>query len=294
MSDEAPGEQGDAYLDLLKRSLLGLTMGPARWYRPVRRTSNRAKTAIATALDRRGKTVLAEPVEIDMARNVDGRFNAVYLPPGVMTMVGATRLDNVADCVRSVLADDVPGDLIETGVWRGGTSIFMRGLLRANGVSDRKVYVADSFAGLPAPDVERYPADAGIDLHLWSELAVSVDEVQANFRRYGLLDPQVVFVEGWFRDTLPALQGHPWAVLRLDGDLYESTMDALTYLYPGLSVGGWVIIDDYQIPACAQAVTDYRARHDVSDAIVTVDWTGVCWRKTTGPTGQEASGPQIS
>lgn len=279
MSDQGPGDKQDAYLDLLKRSLLGLTMGPATWYRPVRRSSNRAKTAVATALDRRGKAILAEPVEVDMARNVDGSFNAVFLPPGVMTMVGELRLDNVADCVRSVLADDVPGDLIETGVWRGGTTIFMRGLLRAYGVTDRRVYVADSFAGLPAPDAERYPADKGIDLHLWSELAVSVDEVRNNFNRYGLLDAQVEFVEGWFRDTLPPLHGHRWAVLRLDGDLYESTMDALTHLYPGLSVGGWVIIDDYEIPACAQAVADYRARHGVNDPIVTVDWTGVCWRK---------------
>jgi hypothetical protein len=155
----------------------------------------------------------------------------------------------------------------------------MRGVLRAHGVTDRKVYVADSFAGLPPPDTEKYPADEGINLHLWSGLAVELEEVRANFARFGLLDEQVVFVEGWFRDTLPGLRGHPWSVLRLDGDLYESTMNALENLYPGLAPGGWVIVDDHAIPACAQAVDDYRQREGITEPMIRVDWTGVCWQK---------------
>jgi hypothetical protein len=197
-----------------------------------------------------------------------------------MTMIGARRMDNIEDCVRRVIEDRVPGDLIETGVWRGGATIFMRGVLRAFGVADRTVYVADSFQGLPAPDAERYPADAGIDLHLWPGLAVGLDEVRANFDRYGLLDDQVEFVPGWFGDTLPALTGHRWAVVRLDGDLYQSTTDSLDNLYDGLSPGGWLIVDDYEIPACRQAVNDFRERRGIDDPIREIDWTGICWQKS--------------
>lgn len=74
-------------------------------------------------------------------------------------MVGLKRLDNLQYCVETVLRDGVEGDLIETGVRRGGSCIFMRGILAAYGDTTRKVYVADSFEGLPAPDPGKYPAD---------------------------------------------------------------------------------------------------------------------------------------
>jgi Macrocin-O-methyltransferase (TylF) len=270
----------NAYLDLLKRSLLGMTVGPATVYLPIKRGRSSIRTWVIRALRRRGGAVLAEPVEFDLSDNAEGTTSVWGLPPWSKTMVGSMRLDNVEACVRSVVEAGVPGDVIETGVWRGGTAIFMRGVLRAYGVTDRQVYVADSFAGVPPPDTQKYPADDGITLHLWPGLAVGLEEVRANFARYGLLDDQVVFVEGWFRDTLPALRSHTWSVLRIDGDLYESTMDALDNLYPGLSPGGWVIVDDYyDIEACAQAVSDYRHQQRITEPLVRVDWTGMCWQK---------------
>ena len=150
-------------------------------------------------------------------------------------MVGRLRLDNVHACVERALAEGVPGDLMETGVWRGGVTIFMRAILAAYGVTDRTVWVADSFAGLPPPRPDRYPADRGFDLSNVRYLAVSRAQVEENFARYGLLDTQVQFLEGWFRDTLPEAPSERLAVLRLDGDLYESTHDALVHLYDGLS-----------------------------------------------------------
>jgi len=138
--------------------------------------------------------------------------------------------------------------------------------------------VADSFQGLPSPNVERYPQDAGLDLTQYGELAVSLDEVMRNFERYQLLDDQVRFLEGWFRDTLPEAPIHQLAVLRLDGDLYESTMDALGSLYHRLSPGAYVIVDDYSIPACREAVHDFRTAHAITAPIEQIDWTGVFWR----------------
>ena len=196
------------------------------------------------------------------------------------TMIGLKRLDNLEFCIEEVIAKAVPGDLIETGVWRGGATIFMRAVLKAYGVTDRYVWVADSFEGLPPPDEGNYPPDAGDRLHEARELAISLERVKANFDKYGLLDDQVRFLKGWFRDTLPVAPIQRLAVLRLDGDMYQSTMDALVNLYPKLSRGGFVIVDDYgAIPACRQAVNDYRSADGITEEIRSIDWTGIFWQK---------------
>jgi hypothetical protein len=206
-------------------------------------------------------------------------------PPHAETMVGLARLANVLDVTATALADGVPGDLVETGVWRGGTAIYLRAILEALGDGERRVWACDSFAGLPEADAERYPVDVPLGLHAYPQLAVGLDQVRANFARYGLLDERVRFVPGWFRDTLPGLATEvgPIAVLRLDGDLYESTIDALTHLEPLVAPGGFVIVDDYNgIEACRRAVTDHRARHGITADIHEVDWTAVWWRKPSG------------
>lgn len=128
----------------------------------------------------------------------------------------------------------------------------------------------------------QYKADKGIRLHRHARiLGVPQEHVKANFERYGLLDDQVRFLTGWFKDTLQDAPIDRISVLRLDGDLYESTIQALDALYPRLSPGGFCIVDDYHaIKACAQAVTDYRDKHGVTDEIVEIDGTGVLWRKS--------------
>jgi O-methyltransferase len=195
------------------------------------------------------------------------------------TMIGRKRLEHLETCLERVVADAVPGDVIETGVWRGGATIFMRGFLAAHGITDRVVWVADSFEGLPPPSL---PQDAAIDFsEIRKDLAISLDRVKALFERYGLLDDCVRFLPGWFKDTLPGAPIARLALLRLDGDLYESTMDALTALYHKLSPGGYVIIDDYfSCPPCAEAVVDYRRRHAVMEEMVPIDGQCVFWRKT--------------
>jgi O-methyltransferase len=203
-------------------------------------------------------------------------------PPHAETMVGLARLANVRQLTDTALADGVPGDLVETGVWRGGTAIYLRAILAAAGDTGRTVWACDSYEGLPEADGERFPMDVPLRLHEHAQLAVGLDRVKANFARYGLLDDQVQFVPGWFRDTLPELATKigPIALLRLDGDMYESTIDALTHLEPLVSPGGFVIVDDYGgIEACRQAVGDYRSARGISADIHEVDWTAVWWRK---------------
>lgn len=195
------------------------------------------------------------------------------------TMIGIDGLDNIQFCVEKVLEDNIKGDLIETGAWRGGACIFMRAILAAYGVTDRCVYVADSFKGLPKPDDSRFPVDKH-DRH-WANqfLAVSINQVQENFRKYDLLDDQVVFLEGWFKDTLPPLESKQFAVIRLDGDMFESTWQALTYLYPQLSPGGFCIIDDYHLDGCRKAVDEYRANQGITSPIQPTEANPVYWRK---------------
>jgi O-methyltransferase/8-demethyl-8-(2,3-dimethoxy-alpha-L-rhamnosyl)tetracenomycin-C 4'-O-methyltransferase len=208
------------------------------------------------------------------------RSEGLDWPAVAHTMVGVHRLQNVRELAQRVIDEKIPGDFMETGVWRGGCCILMRGVLAASGIKDRKVYAADSFAGLPPPNPELYPQDKGWNLHEHKELAISLEQVKDNFSRYGLLDEQVVFVKGLFNDTLPSLQAGPFSLIRLDGDLYESTYVALEALYPKLSPRGFVIIDDYKlILPCQQAVTDYRARMGITAPVHDVDWNAIWWQK---------------
>lgn len=219
---------------------------------------------------------VVEAGEFDRERREVGRD----WPADAETMVGLKRLLNVRHCLESVIADGIPGDFIETGAWRGGTCIFARAILAAYGVTDRTVWVADSFEGLPAPD-GRFEADAGDQHHTKIELAVSVEKVQENFRRYDLLDDQVKFLKGWFADTLPTAPVEQIAVLRLDGDMYASTIDALEPLYDKVQPGGYVIVDDYgAVKGCAQAIHDFREARGITDELHTIDWAGVYWRKS--------------
>ncbi len=221
----------------------------------------------------------------------DVSFDGSYLPnqreigydhPTIAhTMIGSKRLNNIQFCIEEILKENISGDFIETGVWRGGATILMRAILKAYEITDRKVWVADSFEGLPSPNIDKYPQDAGLNLYLIPYLAISLETVKSNFEKYNLLDDQVVFLKGFFSDTLPNAPIDTLALLRLDGDLYESTMDALVNLYPKLSIGGFLIVDDYScIPACAKAVQDYRAREGISDQIIQIDPLSIYWKKT--------------
>jgi O-methyltransferase len=190
-------------------------------------------------------------------------------------------MENIQHCVQAVIDDDVPGDLIEAGVWRGGACIFMKANLLARGDADRIVWVADSFEGLPAPNASLYPADTGDDLHTRSGLSVGADQVRHNFERYGVLDDRVKFLVGWFKETLPAAPIGALSLMRLDGDMYESTWQAIEALYPKLSPGGFCVVDDFgsHQAQAGLAVHDYRKANGIDEEIVDIDGFGAYWRK---------------
>ena len=271
----------ELYLDLLKRTLTGSLF-----------EENDVILGVTTRGNPGWKSRLANPVgavfsslgmELVYKRPYDPELRAGGRdwPARGESMIGLKRMDNIQDCVTTVLAEDIEGDLIETGVWRGGATIFMRAILKAYGDTKRKVWVADSFEGLPRPDARRYPADAEDELYRYGTLRVGAEQVRHNFARYGLLDDQVEFLVGWFRETLPVAPIEKLAILRLDGDLYESTMQAIEALYPKLSAGGFCIVDDYgMVPGCQQAISDYRTAQGITDEIIDIDGAGVYWRRS--------------
>lgn len=195
------------------------------------------------------------------------------------SMIGTKRLNNIQYCIEQVVENKIAGDFIETGVWRGGSCIFAKALFNVYN-EDRTVWVADSFQGLPKPNTALYPEDAGDDLFSLEQLRISEEQVKQNFKRFNLLDDNVRFLKGWFKDTLPTAPIEKLAIVRLDGDMYESTMDGLVNLYHKLSPGGFLIVDDYGvIPACKKAVHDFRDKHGITEEIINIDGSGYYWQK---------------
>jgi O-methyltransferase len=269
----APPDRGEepmrrAYLDLLKLCLCDLAGA---------RTLSVSRTGDTRRRDSQVKSRELQEEELALrVRGSDWPFSG-------LTMVGLERLDDLQACVESVVADGVEGDLIEAGAWRGGASILARATLDSLGADDRTVWVADSFQGLPAPDPGGFPEDHELDLSQVEFLAVPAAEVMRHFRRFGL-EQGVELVEGFFDQTLPTLRGWRWSVVRLDGDTYEATWVGLESLYPGLSAGGYLVIDDYVlIPECRAAVDDFRREHGISEPIEPIDWNGVRWRREDEP-----------
>jgi O-methyltransferase len=277
----------DTYLDLLKSALCAslydesawrLVQGPMRQQLEraslLKRLSGNLKHALLGALRSRNLALVRTlPFDADL------RKSGLDWPLFGYTMTGRKRLDALHSCIDTLLADEVAGDFIETGVWRGGSAILMRAILHAHGINDRIVWCADSFAGMPIPQEQDKALDAGSDFSDRDYLSVTLEQVQRNFSRFGLLDDQVRFLKGWFCDTLSSAPIRQLALLRLDGDLYESTTVALTNLYDKLSPGGYVIVDDYNSwEGCRTAVNEFRAGRSISAPLESIDAHAVMWR----------------
>lgn len=205
-------------------------------------------------------------------------------PPGeTMTMVGRKRLENSLGLAMDVIEREIPGDFIEAGIWRGGVVAVWAALLKSQPGHGRKVYGADSFEGIPPAKPDQYPADSahtGCDgMEILNDNSKA--RVEGYLSRLGLLSEDLVLVEGWFNETLANIETEKFAVIRADGDTYESTIQILENLYPKLSDGGYIIIDDYfSWAGCRSAVEEFRGMNaGACGELITVDWTAVYWRK---------------
>ena len=219
-----------------------------------------------------------------------------------LTMAGRRRLNNVRDLLRVAVRHGVAGDFVETGSWKGGLSFLAAAVLRSLGeLGSRRVWLCDSFRGIPPPIATQKAVN--IDKTAWRK-GLGNDNSPALARtratRLGFDEASVRIAPGWFNESLPRLaqsNGVAWriAVLRLDGDTYFSTLEALEALYDRVPPGGFVVVDDYMDwRGCFEAISDFRRKRDIYDPLVTVYHApeasgeilrGVYWRKDHSPCG---------
>ena len=200
------------------------------------------------------------------------------------SMIGLKRLKNIRYLIEKINEEKISGDLIEAGIWKGGVIIYMRACLLSLNMNN-KVFGADSFAGLPEIDDQTYP-EYKIYRQILKNgndkgLIISQDEVIENLNKFGFHDDNTILLKGWFNETLTDGRINKISLLRIDGDMYKSTYEALNLLYDKVSKGGYVIIDDYglQSQACKKAVDDFRKKNDISSEIINIDWSGIYWKK---------------
>lgn len=196
----------------------------------------------------------------------------------IHTYVSEKALKNIRNCIEKVHLDSISGDLLDCGILRGGTSIYMAGALKYL-KSDKVVYVADSFGGLPKPSscdgvfANQFWYRFAKDLKLYNlDCLATLEEVKKNFRKYDLLDKNIKFLKGWFADTLPKLpENTAFCLVRIDVDWYKSTLDVLENAYNRLSEGGFLIVDDYKLPGCKKAVDEFRAERNLNQEVLIAD-----------------------
>jgi len=174
------------------------------------------------------------------------------------------------DLARNVIARGIPGDFVECGVFGGAQcAVMARAIMdtydwqtinRANPWNGPRVHLFDSFEGMPAhgpQDTEWIAAK-----HQEGTSLCGLESVQAHMTEWGIPPELLVYHQGWFEDTVTSGFGHAHnkiALLRLDADLYDSTQICMQHLYPLLSPGGWLIVDDYGLSGCRQAVNNYMS-----------------------------------
>jgi O-methyltransferase len=264
-----------SYLDLLKRMLTRYKFETEPMYLPVQGESWKRRSAIN--MDRLARRVGLAIVEIKPPTDWTLRERGQDWPVDAETMIGLRRLDQLESAMNEILTNRIEGDFVEAGIWRGGATIFMAACLNVHGITDRVVYAADSFEGLPVPS-ERYPIDEGDTHHQIAMLSVSRSDVEDNFAKYGVPFQNVVFVEGWFEDTLALIPAEKISLLRMDGDMYSSTIQTLEALYDRVTAGGIVIVDDYSLAGAQAAVHDFLDLRSESVTIVDIDGSGAFWR----------------
>ena len=261
----------DLYLDLLIKSLTDTTDDEKEHFIS-------KKVIGINTINKLLKPFNYEICKKRIINKANGGLDRKIHAPNATSLIGRSRMNCIKECYDIINKENIEGDILEAGVWKGGATIFMNALLKVNNDQTRKVYAADSFEGCPPATLEEDKEDKYSE---FTFLQAGIDLVKSNFKKYNLLNDNVFFLKGWFKDTLPDAPFTKLSLIRADGDMYESTMDILENTYHKLSVGGFVLIDDYgAIEACKKVVDDFRRDKNINDEIIKVDWTGVYWRKS--------------
>lgn len=210
---------------------------------------------------------------------INCRIRGHVWPRLAVTMIGEARAVNIIDVVKMLNREHVPGALVDCGVWRGGSTILMTQAHFDSCLDhsiaariERHIYCCDTFDGFP--ETQALIEDVACP----DALRIPVGEVMANFDKFGVSRDCVRFVQGDVCETLHNIN-EPIALLRIDVDMHKPTLACLEILYPKLSKGCVVIIDDYGSTAfdCKRAVDEFRNKHGVTAPMVQIDSDGVYW-----------------
>jgi hypothetical protein len=200
------------------------------------------------------------------------------------TMTGAERIVALREAVAYIVRHEIPGDIVECGVWKGGSMMAVARTLLEHGATDRRLFLYDTFEGMSQPtpvdrdyrgeSATRILEDSDRQTNLvWAYCPLA--EVQRNMQRTGYDEQKIVYVRGKVEDTLPAEAPERIALLRLDTDWYESTYHELKHLFPRLSIGGVLIIDDYGYwEGAKKAADEYFSGHQVPVLLNRIDVGG--------------------
>ncbi len=228
-------------------------------------------------------TLIEKPVPVDIK---EADFLEIFQFCKAYTMTSVERMYSLYNSVKYILSNEIEGDFVECGVWKGGSAMLIAKLLSLHNVKNRKIFLYDTFEGMSEPTEfdKDYAGEKATSLLQQSSIEnqasvwcySSFDEVKDNMLKTGLESSQIIMVKGKVEDTIPAeVPTNKIALLRLDTDWYESTAHELLHLYPLLNIHGVLIIDDYgHWQGCRQAVDEYFEKYNVRLLLNRIDETG--------------------
>ena len=234
----------------------------------------------------------ARPEPCRMPAEMGEAFNETYVAKAVelvggISVVSAARRRATVHMARAALLSDVRGDFVETGVYTGGTTALMALALRDFDACGRKMWAFDSFEGFP-DDIREEDSSGGSNKGAAGEFSSPYETFVENMGIIGDAADRLVVTRGFFNETCAKSAVAEIALLRLDGDLYVSTWDALAALYDRVSPGGFVYVDDYgSFNGCREAVDRFRTERRIFEPMHFVQentgpqpsFEAVWWRK---------------
>jgi len=199
------------------------------------------------------------------------------------TMTSVERMYSLYKSVEYVTKNSIPGDFVECGVWKGGSAMVILLTLMKHNIKDRKLYLYDTYEGMPKPGKEDINFLGASAIDRWNEKTkkgklkwadVGLNEVKDYLKLSGYPMNKLIFVKGMVENTIPETVPEKISVLRLDTDWYDSTKHELENLYPLLSKGGILIIDDYgHYKGSRKATDDYMEKNKIPFFLSRVDYT---------------------
>ena len=218
------------------------------------------------------------------SNDMEAEFNKIYEDSKNYTMTSKERMYALYKSTQYIINSKIPGDFVECGVWKGGSAMIMALSLLKMNETKRKIYLYDTFKGMTKPtEKDIRTLDSAPIINIWRKYQKKnhnkwyfscIGEVKKNMLSTGYPLEKLIFVRGKVEDTIPNTMPSKIAILRLDTDWYESTYHELKYLFPLISCGGVIIIDDYgNFAGQKEAVNKYFKKNNIKILLNRIDYS---------------------